>query len=209
MLGGILGKKLGMSQIFDADGRVVPVTIIDIGTWYVTQVKTEEKDGYCSLQVGLPRKRYQGIVFSDEWLKHKSDFFLHIKEISSIKPGHSFVVGQKITLGDVTLQEGEIVVVTGQSRGLGFQGVVRRWGFAGGPAAHGSKFHRRPGSSGCLRTQGEIIKGKRFPGHMGAARVTVEGLSVAKIDNNLGCLFIKGALPGKKNSLVMVKKQGI
>jgi large subunit ribosomal protein L3 len=209
MLNGIPGKKLGMSQLFDTEGKAIPVTVVDVGTWYVTQVKTSEKDGYCSLQVGLPRKRYQKISFSPEWLKKKGDFFLYVKEIKQVDSKHSFAVGQKITLDDVTLQEGAVVAVTGQSRGLGFQGVVRRWGFAGGPKAHGSKFHRRPGTSGCLRTQGEIIKGKKFPGHMGAVQVTVEGLNVVKIDKGAGCLFIKGALPGKKDSLVIVNKQGI
>ncbi len=209
MLSGVLGKKLGMSQLFDAKGNVVPVTVVDVGTWYVTQVKTEEKDGYCALQVSLPRKRYQGASFSPEWLKKKSDYFLHIKEVKPVDQAHAFVVGQKITIDDIELQEGEIVAVTGQSTGLGFQGVVKRYGFAGGPKTHGSTFHRKPGSSGCLRTQGEIIKGKRFPGHTGAEQVTIDGLRVVKIDKNVGCLFIKGALPGKKDSLVIVRKQGI
>lgn len=209
MLSDVLGKKLGMSQLFDAEGRAIPVTVVNVGTWYVTQVKTPEKDGYCSLQIGLPRKRYQGSTFSPEWLKKKQDYFLHVKEVKNVDPKHTFVLGQKITLDDIALQEGAVVAVTGQSRGLGFQGVVRRWGFAGGPKAHGSKFHRRPGSSGCLRRQGEIIKGKRFPGQMGAAQVTVEGLRVVKIDKAVGCLFIKGALPGKSDSLVLVKKQGV
>ncbi len=209
MLSGVLGKKLGMTQLFNAEGKVVPVTVVDVGTWYVTQVKTPERDGYSALQVGLPRKRYQGVTFSPEWLKKKSVYFLHIKEVKQIDLKHSFTVGQKVTLDDVVLQEGEVVSVTGTSRGFGFQGVVRRWGFGGGPKTHGSKFHRIPGSSGFLRTQGEVMKGKKFPGHMGAAQVTVEGLDIVKIDKETGCMFIKGALPGKKDSLVIIRKLGV
>lgn len=209
MLSGVLGKKLGMAQLFNAEGNVIPVTVVDVGTWYVTQVKTQEKDGYSALQVGLPRKRYQGKSFSPEWLKKKSDHFLHLREVKSVDQNHAFVLGQKITLDDIALQEGETVIVTGTSRGLGFQGVVRRWGFSGGPKTHGSKLHRKPGSSGFLRRQGEVMKGKKFPGHQGAAQVTVEGLNVVKIDKETGCVFIKGALPGKKDSLIIIRKQGI
>ncbi|MFA6527749.1 MAG: 50S ribosomal protein L3, partial [Candidatus Babeliales bacterium] len=159
MLSGVLGKKLGMAQLFNAEGKVIPVTVVDVGTWYVTQVKTPEKDGYSAVQVSMPRKRYQETSFSPEWLKKKSDYFLHIKEVSLADQNHTLVVGQRITLDDIALQEGEIVAVTGTSRGLGFQGVVKRWGFAGGPKTHGSKFHRIPGSSGVLRRQGEVMKG--------------------------------------------------
>ncbi|KKQ49120.1 MAG: 50S ribosomal protein L3 [candidate division TM6 bacterium GW2011_GWF2_38_10] len=209
MLSGVLGKKLGMAQIFSPDGKVIPVTVVDVGTWYVTQIKTPEKDGYSAIQIGLPRKRYQGSAFSPEWLKKKSDFFLHIKEVKSVDQSHAFELGQQITLENVALQEGEYVAVTGTSTGIGFQGSVKRWGFAGGPKTHGSKLHRRPGSSGFLRRQGEIMKGKKFPGHCGHDQVTVSGLNVAKIDKNAGCLFIKGALPGKKDSLVIIRKQGV
>lgn len=209
MLSGVLGKKLGMAQIFSPDGKVIPVTVVDVGTWYVTQIKTPEKDGYSAIQIGLPRKRYQGSSFSPEWLKKKSDFFLHIKEVKSVDQSHAFELGQQITLENVALQEGEYVAVTGTSTGIGFQGGVKRWGFAGGPKTHGSNLHRRPGSSGFLRRQGEIMKGKKFPGHCGHDQVTVSGLNVAKIDKNVGCLFIKGALPGKKDSLVIIRKQGV
>lgn len=208
MLGSVLGKKVGMTQVFDKDGKVIPVTVVDVGTWFITQVKLAEKDGCCSLQLGLPRKRYDAASFSTDWLKKKKDYFLHVKEVKPVDAQHSFAIGQKITVNDITLQEGEVVSVTGKSRGLGFQGVVRRWGFSGGPKAHGSKFHRRPGTSGCLRSQGEIIKGKKFPGHQGAAQVTVEGLKVIKVDKEKGCLFIKGAIPGKTDTLVIIRKQG-
>lgn len=206
MLNKVLGTKIGMTQLFDKNGDVVPVTVVDVNHWFVTQIKTSEKDGYNSLQLGLLRERYRGQEFSPLWLKAKKDFFLHLKEVNvAEKP--SVELGQHVNISEMSsVKEGDIVAVVGTSKGRGFQGVVKRWGFAGGPAAHGSKFHRRPGTGGCLRTQGEVIKGKRFPGHLGAEQVTVEGLRVVRIDPEKGCIFIKGAIPGKKDALVAIKK---
>ncbi len=209
MLNGVLGKKIGMTQVFDAQGIVVPVTVVDVSNQFVTQIKTPEKDGYASLQVGLLRKRYQGKPFSEVWLKAKKNYFVHIKEVPVSDAAKDCTLGQPVTFDLLSsLQEGNKVTVVGTSRGLGFQGVVKRWGFAGGPKSHGSKFHRKPGSSGNMRRQGEVLKGKKFPGHMGVDRVTVEGLKVIRIDKENGCLFIKGAIPGKKDSLVLIKTQG-
>ena len=137
--------------------------------------------------------------------KDRSQYF----QASVLDKVDGYELGQFVRLDTSAIKEGDVVSVTGVSKGLGFQGVVKRWGFAGGPAAHGSKFHRRPGSSGCLRTQGEIIKGKKFPGHMGVDQVTVKGLEIIRIDPEAGCVFIKGAIPGKKDSVVTIKKQGI
>jgi large subunit ribosomal protein L3 len=207
MLNSVLGKKIGMTQVFDAKGNVVPVTVVDISNLFVTQIKTPEKDGYTAVQVGMLRKRYRGESFSPAWLEAKKDIFLHIREVQA-EHISELTQGQALTIDNSSIQEGMKVVVTGTSKGLGFQGVVKRWGFAGGPKAHGSKFHRRPGSSGNMRRQGEVLKGKKFPGHMGTDQVSVKGLTVVRIDRENGCLFIKGALPGKKESLVLVKKQG-
>ena len=208
MLQRVLGTKIGMTQIFDKDGTVVPVTVVNIANWVVTQVKTPAKDGYASLQLGLVKKKFRGETFAPEWLKAINDYFLHVREVELPESTMTYEVGQEIKFDHVALQEGEIVDVTGTSKGLGFQGVVKRWGFSGGPAAHGSKFHRRPGASGNMRSQGEVLKGKKFPGHLGTERVTVAGLKVVRMDKEAGCLFIKGALPGKKESLVFIKKQG-
>jgi large subunit ribosomal protein L3 len=205
MLNNMLGIKVGMTQLFDTNGNVIPVTIVDVNNWFVTQLKTTEKDAYTSLQLGLLRKRFRGQQFSDLWLKAKKDYFLHVKEVP-IETFGDTKVGQVMGLAQSTFKEGDVVSITGTSKGLGFQGVVKRWSFSGGPAAHGSKFHRRPGTGGCLRTQGEVIKGKRFPGHLGAEQVTVKKLTIARIDPETGYLFIKGAIPGKKNSLVALKK---
>lgn len=208
MLNGVLGKKIGMTQVFNDQGVVVPVTVVDVSNLIVTQVKTPEKDGYSSLQVGMLRKRYRGKSFSDVWLKAKNHYFEHLKEVDVQETGVDCTLGQEVTADLFSFGEGQKVTVIGTSKGLGFQGVVKRWNFAGGPKTHGSKFHRRPGSSGNLRTQGEVLKGKKFPGHMGVDRVSVKGLTVVRIDRENGCLFIKGAIPGKRNSLVLIKTQG-
>jgi large subunit ribosomal protein L3 len=208
MLNNVLGTKIGMTQLFDEKGNVVPVTVIDVKNWFVTQVKSSEKDGYAALQIGLLRKRYRSHDFSVAWLKAKKDYFLELKEI---KPENiqNYVLGQAIDMSQFALHEGDLVAVTGCSKGLGFQGVVKRWGFSGGPDSHGSTFHRRPGSSGHLRRQGEIIKGKKFPGHTGDRQVTVKGLKVMRIDRDNGCVFVKGAVPGKKDALIAIRKQGV
>lgn len=208
MLNSVIGTKVGMTQLFDEKGNVVPVTVVDVNHLFVTQIKSVEKEGYNSLQLGLTRDRYKAAEFSPLWLKAKNDHFLKLKEVP-LDAATSFTVGQALTLENVALATGDYIAVTGVSKGLGFQGVVKRWGFAGGPKTHGSTFHRKPGSSGHLRRQGEIIKGKRFPGHTGADQLTVRGLKIVRIDKETGHLFIKGAIPGKKNSFVAIKKQGV
>ncbi len=207
MLTSIVGKKIGMTQLFDDAGNVVPVTVVDVGNLFITQIKTKEKDGYIALQLGLLRDRFKGKTFVLDWLKKKSDHFVHIKEISLEMPIADITLGQAFSLDLFGLQAGALVSATGWSKGLGFQGVVRRWNFGGGPAAHGSKFHRRPGAISHMRTQGEVIKGKKFPGHLGCERTTTKGLRIVRIDKENGCVFVKGAIPGKANSLVMIKKQ--
>ncbi|NDD54990.1 50S ribosomal protein L3 [bacterium] len=207
MLNSVIGTKVGMTQLFDENGNVVPVTVVDINNLFVTQIKSTEKEGYNALQLGLVRNRFKAEAFSPLWLKAKSDYFLRLKEVAASTSGE-FAVGQAVTAEHIALNAGDFIAVTGTSKGLGFQGVVKRWGFGGGPKTHGSKFHRRPGSSGHLRRQGEIIKGKRFPGHAGDQQLTVRGLKVIRIDKETGHLFIKGAIPGKKDSFVTIKKQG-
>jgi large subunit ribosomal protein L3 len=203
----ILGKKIGMSQIFDEQGNVVPVTVVDVNNWIVTQIKTLKADGYDAIQAGLVRDRYIGQSFNPEWLQKKQKHFLQLKEVRINEADFAnYNVGKTLAMETVPFNEGDEIAVTGTSRGLGFQGVVKRHGFAGGPKSHGSKFHRIPGSASHMRSQGEVIKGKRYPGHMGVDQVTVKGLKVIRFDRAAGYLFIKGAIPGKKDSLVSVKK---
>ena len=206
MLNELLGTKIGMIQIFDEEKRSVPVTVIDVSGWFVTQVKTQEHDGYDALQLGLPRKRYREKPFSAAWLKDKKTFFLNVKEVAN--PGDkNYSVGQKVSLSDFAISEKDVVKIAGISTGRGFQGVVKRWGFSGGPAAHGSTFHKAPGSVGNMCSQGNVIKGKKLPGHHGCKLVTIKGLKVARIDKKLNCLFVKGAVPGRKNTLLFIRKQ--
>lgn len=206
MLNKLFGTKIGMSQIFDENRAVVPVTVVDVGEWFVTQVKTKDVDGYCALQLGFLRKKHRSKAFSSDWLKAKDAFFEHINEVP-ISEGDvgSYSVGQKLSLKDFDIAVADTVHVAGISRGRGFQGVVKRWGFAGGPGGHGSTFHRAPGSIGNMCSQGNVIKGKKLPGQCGCKRVTVKNLEVVKAETN--CLFIKGAVPGKKNSLLFIRKQ--
>jgi large subunit ribosomal protein L3 len=209
MLTGLLGTKVGMTQIFDAERNVIPVTVVNVGNWYILQIKKKEVDGYSAVQLGLARKRYRSRGFEQEWMKSKKKFFVHVREVSiDASQEEEFAVGKLVTFDDVAIADNDKVVVSGVSKGLGFQGVVKRWGFAGGPKSHGSTFHRKPGSIGNMCSQGNVIKGKKLPGHCGCDRTTVKGLRIAKIDKASGCLFVKGALPGKKESLLLLRKQG-
>lgn len=209
MLTKLPGKKVGMTQLFDKNRNVIPVTVIRVADWFVTQVKTEEKDGYAALQLGLLRNRYQGTPFNPEWLRTKKEYFLHVREVPlTTENAASFTVGQQITLDNTVFDVAQVVDVTGNSIGLGFQGVMKRHGFSGGPKSHGSRFHRRPGSLGNMRTQGEVLKGKKLPGHCGTDQVTVRGLELVQVDKATGHIFVKGAVPGKRDTLLMIRKQG-
>ncbi len=208
MLGALVGKKVGMTQVFDREGNVVPVTVIDMACWYITQFKTIEKDGYAAVQIGLLKEKHQAKSFSSDWLKNKKQYFSCFKEVALQQPNSEFFVGQEVTFKDAAFEEGVEVAVMGMSKGLGFQGVTKRWNFGRGPSTHGSMFHRRPGSIGNLCKEGEVQKGKKLPGHKGFRQVTVRGLKVVKADQNARCLFVKGAVPGKKDSVIVVSKQG-
>ncbi len=202
------GLKVGMTQVFDSEKRtVIPVTVVSCPTWYVTQVKTEEADGYTAVQAGLLRKRYREQAFDAEWLKKKSKYFLHIKELP-VENVSDYSLGQALTLDNTSFEEGDLIAVSGKSVGKGFQGVVKRWNFSGGNRSHGSMFGRLPGSIGNMTSQGNVIKGKKLPGHMGNKRVTVKGLRVVKVDKERNVLYVKGAMPGRKNSLLYIAKQG-
>lgn len=206
MLTSVLGRKVGMTQIFDSEGNVVSVTVINIENLYITQIKTDKKDGYTALQVGFLKKKYQNKDFSRDWLRTKKRYFSNFREIKVEDEVGDFDLGQRIIIDQIALQEGQEVAVVGTSRGLGFQGVVKRWGFGGGPSSHGSKLHRKPGAISHMRRQGEVIKGKKLPGRMGCKRFTIRGLKVIRKEN--GFLFVKGSVPGKKDSLILVRRQG-
>lgn len=199
---GILGKKLGMGQIFSDDGQAIPVTAIQAGPCVVTQVKTKENDGYNAVQLGFGKAKHLNKPTKGH-LKNLGAFKylreVRVEDTSDIKPGSLVDVG--------IFQLGELVKVTGTSKGKGFAGVVKRHGFAGGPKSHGqSDRHRAPGSIGAGTDPGRVIKGLRMAGHLGNRQVTVRNLEVVKVDPEANLLLVKGAVPGARNALLLIQK---
>lgn len=204
MVSGLWGRKIGMTQVFEKD-KAIPVTVIDVSDWLVTQIKTEEKDGYNAVQIGCIRPRYADQQFSSDWLKKPKTYFSSLREVELKNKDEQLVVGQPAKFQTV-LTEGDLVDVLGTSIGRGFAGAVKRHGFAGGRASHGAKVGRRPGSLSFMRSQGRVIKGKRLPGHMGTTSERVRNLEVVKLRNEDNLVLIKGPVPGKSGSLVFIRK---
>ncbi len=206
MVEGIIGKKIGMTQIFDEEGNVIPVTVIKAGPCTVIQKKTKDKDGYEALQLGLVEekpKKHPNKPELGHFKKSGSPVLRVLKEVKykgtvDLKEGDQILV-------DI-FEVGEKVHVVGISKGKGFQGVVKRHGFAGGDAAHGSMFHRAPGSIGASSFPSRVIKGMRMGGRMGGDRVTVRNLKVVQIDKENHLLVVKGAVPGANGGIVLIKK---
>lgn len=201
---GILGKKIGMTQIFADNGVVVPVTVVEAGPIVVTQVKTVEKDGYNAIQVGFEdakekslNKPQKGHLAAANVLKK------HLKEFR-VDTVEGYTVGQQIN-ADV-FAAGEAIDVTGISKGKGFQGPIKRHGQSRGPESHGSRYHRRPGSMGACSYPGRVFKNKKLAGHMGSVRVTVQNLEVVRVDAEKNLILVKGAIPGAKGSVVTIKE---
>jgi large subunit ribosomal protein L3 len=204
MLQGFLGKKIGMTQIFREDGRVVPVTVVEAGPCVVTQVKTKETDGYEAIQLGFGDVKRRNKPQAGH-LKN-SRLSRYLREVSA-DDSSDFEVGQ--TIGVDIFEQGEKVDVIGTSKGRGFAGVMKRWNFKGGPRTHGqSDRMRAPGSIGGGTTPGKVYKGLKMAGHMGNRRITVKGLEIVQIDAERNLLLIKGGIPGATNSLVMIRRAG-
>ncbi|MDF1580416.1 MAG: 50S ribosomal protein L3 [Desulfuromonadales bacterium] len=206
MVNGILGKKLGMTQVFTADGKRVPVTVVETGPCVIVQKKTVERDGYNALQLGFQTKLQQRVSKPEAGhfqLAGKGAFKV-LREVP-VDETDNYRVGDEITCGDF-LSVGEQVDVTGTSKGKGFQGVIKRWGFSGGRGSHGSHFHRAPGSIGCSAWPSRVFKGKKMPGQMGNVRVTTQNLQVVEVRAEQNLVLIKGAVPGSKNGIVMIRK---
>jgi large subunit ribosomal protein L3 len=204
MLQGYLGKKIGMTQIFREDGRVVPVTVIQAGPCVVTQVKTTETDGYEAVQLGYGDVKRRNKPLSG----HLKDSRLsrYLREVGADDTSE-FQVGQ--TVGVDIFQPGEKVDIIGRSKGRGFAGVMKRWGFGGGPRTHGqSDRARAPGSIGGGTTPGKVYKGLKMGGHMGNRRITVKGLEIIEVDTERNLLLVKGGIPGAPNSLVQIRRAG-
>lgn len=203
---GLIGRKVGMMQIFSESGEVVPVTVIEAGPCVVVQKKTKEKDGYNALQMGFIKKEDKRLNKPEKghFAKYGTPGFALLREFR-MEDVENYQSGQEITV-DI-FSEGELVNVTGISKGKGFAGGVKRWGFRGGPATHGSMFHRAPGSIGSSAFPSRVLKGKRLPGHMGNARVTVRNLQVVGVRSEKNLLLVKGAVPGARRSIVIIKKR--
>ena len=201
---GLIGKKVGMTQLFDDAGRAVPVTVIKAGPCYVTQVRTVNQDGYSAVQLGFEETKTQRLSGGE--LGHlKKNELPPLRILREFRTNEELEEGQTLTV-DV-FEEGERVDIVGKSKGRGFAGVVKRWGFSGGPKTHGqSDRHRAPGSIGAGSTPGRVFKGKKMPGRMGNETVTSQNLLISRIDPENNIIAVRGSVPGPKNGLVIIKE---
>ncbi len=200
---GVIGKKVGMTQIFDENGLAIPVTVIKVDETVVTQVKTEETNGYNAIQVGTIAAKEKHLTKAEmgHFKKNNLSNYRHLQEFRVDNP-QDYKVGDKIELS--VLDNVEKVDVTGKSIGKGFQGTVKRWNFGRGPMGHGSKNHREPGSIGAGTTPSRVIKGKRMAGNMGNERVTITKLKLVRVDSANNLILIKGSVPGCEGRLVTI-----
>jgi large subunit ribosomal protein L3 len=205
MCKGMIGTKLGMTGLFTPDGSYVPVTVVKLGPCVVTQVKTEATDGYNALQLGFGDKKRSHVTkpLAGHFKKSGDEVFAYVREFEVENPDE-YSVGQEITPEMFGI--GELVDVTGTTKGRGFSGVMKRHGFHGGKATHGSHSHRIPGSIGCSAWPAKVIKGKKMPGHYGHARQTARNLEVVDIRPEDNLIMIKGAIPGAKSGLLQINK---
>lgn len=204
MFKGLLGKKIGMTQVFDDEGRAIPITVIEAGPCFVTQVRTQETDGYTAVQIGFDEVKPKRLSNGEKGHLKRNNLppMRFLREFRVKNPQVS--EGDKVTVDQFAL--GESVDVIGTSKGRGFAGAMKRHGFAGGPMTHGqSDRQRSPGSLASGTTPGRVFKGKRGPGHMGNERVTVSNLKVAYIDLERNLIGVRGAVPGARGGLVMIR----
>ncbi len=201
----ILTTKVGMTQIFNEDGVLTPVTVLQAGPCVVTQVKTVENDGYSAIQVGYGdiREKLVNKPMKGHFAKANVAPKRFLKEFR-FEDAESYTVGQEIKADMFAV--GDKIDATAKSKGKGYQGAIKRWGQSRGPMAHGSKYHRHAGSNGSATTPGRVFKGKHMPGHMGAAKITVQNLEVVRVDAEQNLILVKGAVPGPKKSMVVIKE---
>ena len=200
----IIGRKIGMTQIFDEKGRVIPVTIIEAGPCVVAQVKSVETDGYNAIQLGFGDVKESKLNKPEKghFAKAKLALKKHLREFR-VDSLEGVNVGDEIKAD--TFVAGDKIDVQGTSKGKGFQGVIKRHGQSRGPMGHGSMYHRRPGSMGPTSTPGRVFKGKKLPGHMGVETVTIQNLKVVRVDLDKNAILVKGSIPGNKGSIVKIR----
>lgn len=203
------GQKVGMARIFDEKGRHVPVTVIKLISNAISQVKTKERDGHCAYQIAYYQKRKKLINRPIGGHLKKANLPLSYARFAEVRVDEileeeAVALGQEVSLG--LFKEGTFVDVTSTTKGKGFQGVMKRYGFCGGPASHGSHFHRLPGSIGNRMTPGRVFKMKKLPGHMGNKKRTVQNLQVVELNLDKGHLLVRGSVPGGKNGIVRIAK---
>jgi large subunit ribosomal protein L3 len=205
---GLIGQKIGMTSIFAEDGKLVPVTVVRAGPCSVTQIKDENRDGYCALQIGFDQvpERKLNRPEKGHQAKAGNGYYRNLQEIR-LDDVQGYETGQELTVD--MFQVGERVKVSGRSKGKGFAGVIKRWNFGGAPATHGAhKVHRQPGAIGQCADPARVFKGKKMPGQMGNRKVTVSNLEVIDVRPEDNVVLIRGQVPGPRRSVVMIRKQG-
>lgn len=204
MINAIYGKKIGMTQLFDEEGKVIPVTVIEAAPNKVCQVKTTATDGYEAVQLGFGTIKEQKVnkPMAGHFAKQGVEPVRYLREVR-VTDGAEHTVGEEVTVANFA--EVKKVDVTGTSKGKGFAGVMRRYGFGGGPGGHGAHFHRAPGSVGQCAYPSRVFKGVRLPGHMGCDTVTTKNLEVVRVDEDMNLIMLKGAVPGGKNGVVRIR----
>ena len=201
----ILGKKVGMTQIFDERGFAVPVTVVEAGPCTVVQNKTVDSDGYNAVKVGFEDVKEKKLNKPEKGIFSKANvgFKKYLREFR-VDEASEFEIGKEITVSEM-FEDGDKIDVSGISKGKGFQGVIKRYGFSRGNETHGSHYHRRVGSLGATSSPGRVFKGKKMPGHMGHEKVTVQNLDIVKVDAERNLLLIKGSVPGAKGGLLTIR----
>ena len=201
----IIGRKLGMTQIFAEDGSAVPVTIVEAGPCTITQIKTPERDGYSALQIGFGTRKAKNVnkPLRGHMEKAGKGYFQVLREVRVDQLG-DYQVGQAISAE--VFEIGERIDVIGTSKGKGFAGTIKRWGFSRGPSTHGCKNVREPGSTGMATFPGRVLKGKRMPGQKGNKRITTMNLKIVDIRPEQNLMLVKGAIPGSSNGIVFIRK---
>ena len=207
MVNALIGKKLGMSQLFSPDGEVTPVTVIQAGPCTVTQIKSVDRDGYNAVQLGFGERKPQRTKkpLLGHFKKSGKGPFAVVREVRVDDVGE-FELGQEVSAE--IFQVGELVHVVGRSKGKGFAGTIKRWNFSRGPMSHGGMNKRGPGSIGCSATPARVVKGRKMPGQMGNRMATVKGLMVVDVRPEENIILIRGAVPGGRNGVVFIKKSG-